>query len=59
MASFVSRCADHATSRSAFCLADVLTLAIAIPLFAVFRSLGLLNSYWGLILGYQLSSCRS
>ena len=30
------------------------TLAIAIPLFAVFRSLGLLNSYWGLILGYQL-----
>ena len=30
------------------------TLAIAIPLFAVFRALGLLNSYWGLILGYQL-----
>jgi multiple sugar transport system permease protein len=30
------------------------TLSIAIPLFAVFRALGLLNSYWGLILGYQL-----
>ena len=30
------------------------TLAIAIPLFAVFRALGLLNSYAGLILGYQL-----
>jgi multiple sugar transport system permease protein len=30
------------------------TLAIAIPLFAVFRALGLLNSYWGLIVGYQL-----
>jgi len=28
------------------------TLAIAIPLFAVFRALGLLNSYWGMVLVY-------
>jgi multiple sugar transport system permease protein len=30
------------------------SIAIAIPLFAVFRALGLLNTYWGLVLGYQL-----
>lgn len=29
-------------------------MAIAIPLFAIFRALGLLNTYWGLIIAYQL-----
>lgn len=29
-------------------------IAIAIPLFAVFRTLGWLNTYWGLIVAYQL-----